>query len=464
MSLFGAMNTAISGIGAQAAAFGNISDNVANSQTVGFKRVDTAFEDYLTTSTAAINSPGAVVAIPQYVNNEQGAISQTSDPLNIAIAGQGFFAVSQQTGEVNSQPTFNPQQFYTRTGDFQMNKDGYLVNSAGQFLNGWPVDQVTGIANQNALAPVQVSQSTYNPVASSQVTLSANLPASPATNTATLAAPISSDIDVYDALGTVHTISMNWVQNAQNDWTVSIVAPDALDTTVVPQTVPPTLNPNLGAADVQFGATSGNNVPAGTVGQIAPTQQLDSSGNPIANAGTVITAGYAADTPATLSFSVDFGSGPQTISLNLGTYGQTGGVTQYAGSAYQLQGLTQNGVAPGSFSGVVAQANGDIVVNYDNGQTRTIAQVPVVTFNAPDSLQAQNGQAFTATLNSGTPLAEPASTNGAGNLVVSSVEGSNVDIASEFSQLIVAQSAYSANTKVITTAAQMLQQTINMQT
>jgi len=464
MSLFGAMNTAISGIGAQAAAFGNISDNVANSQTVGFKRVDTAFEDYLTTSTAAINSPGAVVAIPQYVNNEQGAISQTSNPLNIAIAGQGFFAVSQQTGEVNSQPTFNPQQFYTRTGDFQMNKDGYLVNSAGQFLNGWPVDQVTGIANQNALAPVQVSQSTYNPVASSQVTLSANLPASPATNTATLAAPISSDIDVYDALGTVHTISMNWVQNAQNDWTVSIVAPDALDTTVVPQTVPPTLNPNLGAADVQFGATSGNNVPAGTVGQIAPTQQLDSSGNPIANAGTVITAGYAADTPATLSFSVDFGSGPQTISLNLGTYGQTGGVTQYAGSAYQLQGLTQNGVAPGSFSGVVAQANGDIVVNYDNGQTRTIAQVPVVTFNAPDSLQAQNGQAFTATLNSGTPLAEPASTNGAGNLVVSSVEGSNVDIASEFSQLIVAQSAYSANTKVITTAAQMLQQTINMQT
>ena len=129
-----------------------------------------------------------------------------------------------------------------------------------------------------------------------------------------------------------------------------------------------------------------------------------------------------------------------------------------------MQGLTQNGVAPGSFSGVVAQANGDIVVNYDNGQTRTIAQVPVVTFNAPDSLQAQNGQAFTATLNSGTPLAEPASTNGAGNLVVSSVEGSNVDIASEFSQLIVAQSAYSANTKVITTAAQMLQQTINMQT
>jgi flagellar hook protein FlgE len=464
MSLFGAMNTAISGIGAQAAAFGNISDNVANSQTVGFKRVDTAFEDYLTTSTAAINSPGAVVAIPQYVNNEQGAISQTSNPLNMAIAGQGFFAVSQQTGEISGQPTFNPQQFYTRTGDFQMNKDGYLVNSAGQFLNGWPVDQTTGIANQNSLSPVQVSQSAYNPIATSQVTLSANLPATPASQTATLAVPISSDINVYDALGTIHTVSLNWVQNADNNWTVSVVAPDALDDTVVPQTVPPTYNPNLGAADVQFGATSGNPVPAGTVGQIAPVQQLDNNGNPIANAGAITTAGYVAGTPATLSFTSDFGSGPQTITLNLGTYGKSGGVTQYAGSSYQLQGLTQNGVAPGSFSGVIAQENGDIVVNYDNGQTRTLAQVPVVTFNAPDSLQAQNGQAFSETLSSGTPLAEPASINGAGNLVVSSVEGSNVDIAAEFSQLIVAQSAYSANTKVITTAAQMLQQTVNMQT
>ena len=148
MSLFGAMNTAISGLTAQSSAFGNISDNVANSQTVGYKRVDTNFIDYLTTSTRRHNDPGAVVATPDYVNNVQGTITQTDNPLGLAIAGQGFFAVSQQNGAGEQLPTFNPQQYYTRAGDFQMDKNGYLVNSAGEFLNGWPVTiQTTGIAS-----------------------------------------------------------------------------------------------------------------------------------------------------------------------------------------------------------------------------------------------------------------------------------------------------------------------------
>jgi flagellar hook protein FlgE len=127
-----------------------------------------------------------------------------------------------------------------------------------------------------------------------------------------------------------------------------------------------------------------------------------------------------------------------------------------------LEGLTQNGVPPGAFSSVTTQSNGNIVVNYDNGQSRMIAQVPMITFNAPDQLQRQDGQAFTATPGSGTPLAEAAGTNGAGTLVTESIESSNVDIATEFTKLIVAQQAYSANTKMVTTADQMLQQTINM--
>src|SRR5580692_6101875 len=175
MSLFGAMNSAISGLTAQSDAFGNISDNVANSQTVGYKRVDTAFVDYLTVSTATQNQPGAVVAQPDYVNNVQGAITQTDSPLNLAIAGQGFFAVSQPTGQVGGQPTFNAQQYYTRAGDFSLNSQGYLVNSAGQYLNGWQIDPTTGDINQNLLSPIQVTQTALNPVATSDVTLSANL-------------------------------------------------------------------------------------------------------------------------------------------------------------------------------------------------------------------------------------------------------------------------------------------------
>ena len=442
MSLFGAMNTAISGLTAQSSAFSNIGDNVANSQTVGYKRVDTNFIDYLTTSTATQNDSGAVVATPDYVNNVQGTVTQTDNSLGLAIAGQGFFAVSQQSGEVNNIPTFDQQQYYTRAGDFQMDKNGYLVNSAGKYLNGWPVDSNTGAVNQNTLTPIQVTQTVYNPVATTSVTLSANLPATPSTGTATTNSPISSDIDVYDALGTMHVVTMNWVQTAQDTWTVQFNSPD--DTT----------SADRGTADVDFGPnTSGNPVPSGTVGSLAtdPT-----------NGGTVTTSTYAANIAATASFTTDFGSGAQTITVNLGTFGQANGVTQYAGTAYNLRGLTQNGVPPGAYSSVTTQSNGDIVVNYDNGQSRTIAQVPVVTFNAPNQLQRQNGQAFTASSQSGTPLAEPAGTNGAGTLVTESVESSNVDIASEFSKLIVAQQAYSANTKIVTSADQMLQQTINM--
>jgi flagellar hook-basal body protein len=570
MSLFGAMNSAISGLNAQSNAFGNISDNVANAQTIGFKRVDTAFVDFLTTSTPTVNAPGAVVARPDYVNDVQGAVTQTDNPLGLAIAGQGFFAVSQQTGQVNNLPTFNPQQFYTRAGDFQMNKNGYLVNSAGQFLNGWSVDAATQVADENRLAPIQVSQTIYNPVATSQVDLSANLPATPAnpaspvtslfngfdtfgmpyaitlnwvqsdpvTNTWTVSikaagavgfvgavdvdlgtatqtgtipsgtlanlvnpqdpagthnlvlspaaagtpatisldadfgggvgsiqldlgnygstlttpptkstavteSPITSQIDIYDALGTVHPITLDWAQTTDitgaivpDDWKVSIYTDGS-----------PTA---IGTAEVQFGqAALPNVVPAGAVGKIIP--------------GTgVTTLGFAAGTAAKLSFNANFGSGVQPITLNLGTYGETGGVTQYAGTEYNLRGLSQDGVPPGSFAGVTTQANGNIQVNYDNGQTRTIAKIPLITFNNPNALQRQNGQAFTATLASGNPLAEKVSTNGAGNLVVESLEGSNVDIATEFTKLIVAQRAYSANTKVVTTADELLQQTIDM--
>jgi flagellar hook protein FlgE len=433
MSLFGAMNTAISGLTAQSSAFGNIGDNVANSQTVGYKRVDTNFIDYLTTSTQRVNDPGAVVATPDYVNNVQGTITQTDNPLGLAIAGQGFFAVSQQNGEVNNIPTFNQQQFYSRAGDFQMDKNGFLVNSAGYYLNGWPVDSNTGVVNQNTLKPIQVTQTVYNPVATSQVTLSANLPATPAVS------PIQSDVDVYDSLGKLHTITLNWTQNATNDWTMTMSA----DGTAI-----------AGSADVKFGTGAAGSTASGTISSVtaadfgvSPTYQ---PGNPNAQ-------------PAWLSFNVDFGTGTtQPIQLNFGNYGQSSGLTQYAGTQYSLRGLTQNGVPPGAYSSVTTETNGNIVVNYDNGQSRTIAQVPVITFNDPDALQRQDGQAFTASTGSGTPLAESAGSNGAGTLVTESVESSNVDIATEFSKLIVAQQAYSANTKMVTTAAQMLQQTIDM--
>lgn len=443
MSLFGAMNTAISGLTSQSAAFSNISDNVANSQTTGFKRIDTAFIDYLTSSTAKENDSGSVVALPQYVNNVQGTISQSDNPLALAIAGQGFFPVSQSAGMTNGVQTFSSQPYYTRTGDFTLNKDGYLVNSAGYFLNGWTVDPTTQTVNRTSVAPIQVSQAVLAPVATTSLTLSANLPATP-NPAATAANPITSQIDVYDSLGTAQTVTLSWVQATPpvpNAWTVTATLPGGVV---------------AGSADVTFGGVDalGNPIPSGTIGSV--------NTNGASPPSETASGAYNAGKPASFTFPATFNGITQNIQLSLGNYGESTGTTQYAGTAFSLRGISQNGIPPGSFSSVTTKPTGDIIVNYDNGQTRTIARVPLVTFPDPNALQRGDGQVFSETIESGVANANDANSNGAGNLVTGSIEESNVDIAQEFTKLIVAQRAYTANTKIVTTSDELLQATIDM--
>ena len=442
MSLFGAMNTAISGLSAQSAAFSNIGDNVANSQTVGFKRVDTVFEDYLTDSTPSNNDSGSVQARPSYANTVQGSVKLTDNPLDLAIAGQGFFTISKELSSANGVGTFAPQQQYTRTGDFSLDHDGYLVNSAGGVLNGWLPDS-KGVLDTTHLAPIQVGQASFSPIATSQAGLVANLPTTPSTPT------IGNPLQVFDALGNAQPLQLTWTQKpaatagaTPDTWTVNIALPNGT---------------SLGTADVSFGTNGAAPGTISAVGNIA-------AGTATTPPGGTITAGsaFSAGAPATLTLKPDFGSGPQTITIGLGTFGKGDGLTQYAGTDFSLKGLTQDGAAPGSFSGVSTRANGDVVANYDNGQSRTVARVPLTLFSNPNALQRQDGQAFTATRDSGGPRTLASGSNGAGNLVARSVEGSNVDIASEFTKLIVAQRAYSANTKMVTTADELLQQTLDM--
>ena len=431
-SLFGALDTAVSGLTAQSASFSNISDNVANSQTTGFKGTDTNFADYLTTSTAVTNDSGFVVARPGYRNDVQGTIASSTNPLALAISGNGFFQVSQVSNNATGAATVSSTQEFTRDGNFSLDSNGYLVNDAGDALNGWTADPVTGLITENQAGPIVVGQTAFSPVATSQVTLSANLPATPTANT-----PVTSQVNVYDAKGTLHTVSLAWTQNASDDWTVAVSAPDAT-------------TPSLGGAEVKFGNASGNGVAAGTVGSISHTS------------GFVSATSYAAAGAASLTLTADFGSGPQPITLSLGTFGQANGLTQFAGTEYSLGGISQNGIPPGNFSGVTIQSSGNVTANYNNGQTRIVARVPLANFAAPDALKRQNGQAFTATESSGVALTNNAGSGGTGSLVTSSLEGSNVDIATEFTKLIVAQQAYSANTKIVTTANDMLQRTIDM--
>jgi flagellar hook protein FlgE len=425
MSLFGAMSTAISGLNAQSAAFTNISDNTANSQTVGYKEVETTFADYLSTSNANLNQSGSVVTKPDYLNNVQGTIQQSSDPLAMALDGQGFFQVSEETGTTtNGAPTFNTTPYYTRTGDFTLDQNGYLLNSAGEFLNGWTVNPTTGQLNTSTMVPIQVNQTQFAPVGTSTVSLLANVPSTPSATS-----DLTSTVQIYDATGSAHQLTTTWAQTGTNAWTLTLSSPD--------------------------------NTPAATIGSVNVTFNSNGTLATLTGAtGSVAVAGSAADAAVTLTPT--FNGTAQPITLNLGTFNQSGGVTQYAGTDYDLQSITQDGAAPGSFTGISTTNTGVINANYDNGRSVEIAQVPVITFENPDALQRQNGQAFTATSQSGVAISQTQNENGAGTLVIGSVEASNVDIATELSQLIVAQQAYGANAKVISTANQMLQTTLDI--
>lgn len=428
MSLFGAMSTAISGLTAQSRALGNVSDNVANSQTVGFKRIDTNFIDYLTTSTETINTPGTVVAAPDYRNSIQGTVEQSDNPLSMAVSGQGFFSVSQRAALVDGEPVFDRRQMFTRAGDFRRDEEGYLVNGQGYYLQGWRTD-VLGNPDRSALAPVRIDQSVFNPVATSRVELAANLPADAATGTA-----LPTQLQAYDALGGLHNLDLTWTKTGANVWNLAVTAPGG--------------GGALGSADVNFGTANG--APAGTVGSLS---------NP--SAGITVTNG-AAGSPATVTFNTDYGQGTQPVTLSLGAFGDARGLTQFTGESYALRSQTQDGAPLGSFAGVGVQDNGDVAVKYDNGRVRTIAKVPLVAFNDPDRLERLDGQAFVQTAASGEPRVTEVARNGAGSLTVGAVERSNVDIAAEFSKLIVAQRAYTANTKIVTASDEMLQDVINM--
>src|SRR6185437_11393899 len=171
MSLSGALTAAVTGIDAQSIALGSISDNISNSQTVGYKRVDTQFSTLLTVSNALIHQPGGVTSKPLYTNDIQGTPQQTGVETNLAISGDGFFAVSRVQSVNGTQlPTFEADPLYTRAGDFAVDNNGFLVNSAGYFLNGWAVDPQSGLVQKNQLVQIRLNDLKANPQPTANIT------------------------------------------------------------------------------------------------------------------------------------------------------------------------------------------------------------------------------------------------------------------------------------------------------
>ncbi len=222
MSIFGSLSSAVLGLTAQSRALGAISDNIANSQTVGYKRVETSFETLVLQSNPRIHSPGGVTAAPNFSNNLQGNLIQSQTQTHMSIQGQGFFSVTAVSALEDAAADGDTTQsnLYTRVGDFELNKDRYLVNSAGYALNGWAIDNETGVVTQVA-KPIQVTNLVDPPIATNTIEYAANLPANP---TAGVSLPTSS-IQIFDGEGTQRTLELKWRQQGDNSWRLDIDAP-----------------------------------------------------------------------------------------------------------------------------------------------------------------------------------------------------------------------------------------------
>jgi len=438
MSIYAALQVAVGGLSAQSAAIGNISDNLANSETTGYKGVDTRFESLVTESNAQKNDPGGVNASPCYTNSVQGNIEDASSDTSLAISGSGYFAVRGAVLGADGTTAIGDTTYFTRAGDFSLNASGYLVNGANYYLCGYKVDE-DGAVNTATCDPVQISELLDNPVATAKVEYAANLPSS-AINTFESSA---STIEVYDSVGTAHDMSFKWTKTDTNEWSLDVTVAGAVYDSGTDTYSDYT-------ASVPFTFNDGS---AGTAGTI----------NSIGTSGTSLWDVISDGTTAAISMDLSFdGAGTQTVTVNFGDYGKSTGVTQFDDSAVTVSSFDQDGIPRGSFQSLAIDENGFVTINYDNGRSRTIAQVPVVQFFAEDQLQRVSGGVFAQTISSGTARYSFSGSNGAGTITSNALESSNVDIANEFTKLIQAQQIYSANAKTITTATSMMDDAISI--
>ena len=456
MGIFGALNTAVTGLRAQAYALENISGNIANSQTTGFKRIDTSFQDLIPDTGARMQLAGSVLASSRNTNTVQGDIQNSSVSTFMAINGDGFFAVQQPANFVDNRPIFDGVNLYTRRGDFQTDKNGFLVNGSGYYLMGVPIDPATGNAVGSVPEMLQFKNDFLPAQPTTQIEYRANLAKVPLTqNAIDNPGPQAELIDattftVNPLVAGTGTVVANDVPNFLKQ-TISGGALTAYD--------------EAGAAtnvQLRWGKTDAAAYGGTDTWELFYLADPDATGAGVAwrNAGAAYSFGSdgkmnPAVNNVTLTGMTVNGIALGDVSLVHGI----GGMTQFSdpnGSA-QVNQIQQNGFPAGDLQSIAISDKGRLTGTYSNGRTIDLAAISIATFNGPEKLRRLDGGAFAATEESG-----PALFNNAGSVIGSALEGSNTDIADEFTKLIVTQQAYSANTRVVSTSNEMVQDLLNM--
>lgn len=403
----------LSGLIASQAQLQSVSNNLANIDTVGYKDATLSFSDVFAQSSTLngaddpVQTGLGVTTSQTSTNFTDGAISETGVSSNMALSGNGFFVVQGASGAPS----------YTRAGDFTANNKGELVTADGKYVMGYPA--VNGVVNTSVpLQTLQVGLGSITPAtATTTMNITANLDSRA---TADASSSFSTTQAVYDSLGSSHVLSVDYTKTGTNTWSYSINIPTA----------------DTGAASTQVANGSFN---------------FDSSGNLTSPTGNI-------------AFSIPtLADGAAPLNVNWNLDGSTGSptITQTA-TASTTSAKTQNGQSSGTLLSYTVASDGTIEGAYSNNQTVALGQIAVANFANTQGLLAVGNNNYQQTTGSGAALIGTANTGGRGTIKGGYVESSNVDTAAEFAKLIVAQQAYQANAKSVTTLDNISQTTIQM--
>jgi flagellar hook protein FlgE len=448
MGISSSMNAGVSGLNANANKLATISDNIANSQTYGYKRADVDFasmavSDSRTPFTAGGGrwfTAGGVRANAIWDIDAKGALASTSNPTDLAITGRGMLPVT-GVASVGGNPAEMPFML-TATGSFLPDASGYLRTPSGLVLLGWPADLDGSIPPQPrdsaaGLVPVQVNRASFAALPTSTVTLNANLPATE-TQAGSAGTPLPVNVEYFDNLGASQTLAMSFTPTVPiapapqtNTWTMTITDQAS--------------GLSGGSYELVFGDVPPNAGALASVTQTVP--------------GTApLTSAYD---PATGEIALNLGN--QTIALAIGSTvpGGPQHLSQLS-STFSPVGVTKDGSPAGTFTGVTIDENGLMRASYSTGFSRVIYQIPLVDVPNFNGLRVLDNQTFALSRDSGSMFLWDAGSGPTGGIQGFAREQSTTDIAQELTQLISTQRAYSSNAKIIQTVDEMLQETTNL--
>lgn len=431
MGISTAMQTGVAGLSANSAKVGKISENIANANTVGYKR---NFADLVTTQAGGGNSAAGVRAVDRMEVSRGGTPITTNSLTDLSIAGDGFFIVSK-----NPNDPVEANYFLSRAGSFTPDENGNLKNSAGYFLAGYPYqpDGNIGAIDRNGfgdLNTVALGDIELQAEPTTRMAVTGNLPEQE-TGVAAPGAPFISSKSIFNPLGGIERMQLSWQPTATaNQWTLTVSDGAGVD---------------YGSVDVEF-ADSGPN--AG-----APSAFTNDTNLATAPADFSFVAATG-----TATLTLDNGTfGQQVFDMTLGAPGTFDGVTQFNGD-FTPQKFDIDGSGVAGIARTEIDDNGDVIGVFDNGVRRSLFQIPVGRVINPDGLIAEDGNVYRLSREAGEFQIFDAGVGDTGTVQANSLEGSNVDIATELTDLIATQRAYSSNAKIVTTADEMLAETMQI--